>query len=139
MESSPTQAHKDERRMSGILKNQQAHRNSSASHVGFDKIVVAEIEAQNSVQVNDNSGDVQMQDVNANAGADVQANQHEENKIEMSVQDAEQQKLQLDSVDEEEHKKHQEFLKKRKEFNKGEINPAALLKSRVLDEEEDDE
>ena len=36
--------HKDERRMSGILRSQQQARHST-THVGFDKIVVAEIQS----------------------------------------------------------------------------------------------
>lgn len=63
--------------MSGILKSQSQKHGSSSSHVGFDKVTVAEVEVQNSVDTDIGSsrigaglesgiigGDVHMHDVN---------------------------------------------------------------------------
>ena len=65
--------HRDERRMSGILRSQQQARQSN-THVGFDKIVVAEIEASHEEGANVEpqvASDVQMTEDGVKVGEEV--------------------------------------------------------------------
>ncbi|CDW75245.1 UNKNOWN [Stylonychia lemnae] len=135
----------EERRMSGILKSQSQKHQSSTGHVGFDKVVVKEVDVQNEADVEGEAGqdDIQMQDSTGSNVAFEDVKQEDEGvegegtQIEMSIQEAELQRQQ--SGDDEERRRHEEFLKKRKEFNKGEVNSKALFQKVPSDDEDEDQ